>query len=111
MRHIRFRAIHKNGGEMVNHKEVCRLMYNEACSTISTIESYHVMQYTGRIDVNGKEIYDGDVLKHHGIVKWCNEFHQWTAIDLNWNDKREVHDLDYLTSPFEIIGNIYENPD
>jgi len=70
-----------------------------------------LMQYTGRKDINGNDIYDGDILKHHGIVKWCNEFHQWTAIDLNWNDNREVHDLDYLTSPFEIIGNIYENPE
>lgn len=75
------------------------------------IKSETVGRYTGRKDVNGKEIYDGDVLKHHGIVKWDNEYHEWTAIDLNWNDKREVHDLDYLTSPFEVIGNIHENPE
>jgi uncharacterized phage protein (TIGR01671 family) len=70
-----------------------------------------LMQYTGLKDKNGKEIYENDILKAHGIVKWNDKEYRWSAIDLSWNDKREWHDLDYLTSPFEIIGNIYENPE
>lgn len=75
------------------------------------IRSMILMQYTGLKDKNGKEIYEGDILKEHGIVAWNDEGHRWSAIDLKWNDRKEWHDLDYLTSPFEIIGNIYENPE
>jgi uncharacterized phage protein (TIGR01671 family) len=64
IREIKFRAIHKNGGSMTDHKEVCRLMYNEACDTMSTIEAYNVMQYTGLKDKNNIEIFEGDIVIH-----------------------------------------------
>ena len=74
-------------------------------------ENHVVMQCTGRKDRNGELIYEGDVLKAHGYVIWNDIEDRWSAVDLNWNDQREIHALDYLTSPFEVIGNIYENPD
>ena len=70
-----------------------------------------IMQYTGLKDNKGNDIYEDDILKDHGIVAWNDVEHQWSVIDLNWNDRREWHDIDYLTSPFEIIGNIHENPE
>ena len=68
-------------------------------------------QFTGLQDKNKKNIYEGDVLRAHGIVAWNDVEHRWSAIDLNWNDRREWHDIDYLTSEFEVIGNIHENPE
>lgn len=70
-----------------------------------------IMQSTGLKDKNGKEIYEGDILKKAGIVSWNDVEVRWSCVDIEWNDNREWHDMLYLTTPLEIIGNIYENPE
>ena len=72
---------------------------------------FEVMQYTGLKDKNGKEIYEGDILRAVGIVTWNEPEVRWSCIDIEWNDKCEWHDMLYLTTPLEVIGNIYENPE
>ena len=76
--------------------------YNDDC---------FLMQYTGLKDKNGKEIYEGDILRAAGIVTWNEPEVRWSCIDIEWNDKCELHDMLYLTTPLEVIGNIYENPE
>jgi len=75
------------------------------------LDSLIFRQAVGRKDKNKIDICDGDILKHHGIVFWDKDNDRWGCIDLNWNDKREEHCLYYLTSPFIIIGNKWENPE
>lgn len=100
----------------------------EYWKTPSELKSYHVrnlvlMQSTGLIDRNGVEIFDGDVVQAeqyltttipvriNGIVKYSNRY---TMFYLDNGSER--HDL-YMQSlggsiyNFEIIGNIYENPE
>lgn len=70
-----------------------------------------LMQYVGLHDKNGKEIYEGDIVKcleNHGPVGDIE-----TAIIVSFNsfgvNLQEWIFNDKSTYP-EIIGNIYENP-
>jgi len=109
-REIKFRAW--NGERM---RPVNTISFNEGWIDTpkenSPIEDFKLMQFTGLTDKNGVEIYEGDIDKYRGIVVWNDLDYCWSVIDLTWNDRREWHSLTSLTSPYEVIGNIYENPE
>jgi len=104
MREIKFRAW--NGKRIINWG----FLFTETVSDWFN-KGYEMMQFTGLLDQDGFEIYEGDILKHHGIVAWNKIELCWSRIDLNWNEKREWSSLESLTSPLIIIGNIHENPE
>lgn len=80
-----------------------------------------LMQFTGLTDKNGKEIYEGDVLRcwedrgemasdleHRLEVKWSEDL-MWVA----YSKDDEYGDTLCSMHPeeLEVIGNIYQNPD
>lgn len=80
------------------------------------LENIELMQSTGLKDKNGKEIFEGDIVKPlgfaswKGIVRYCNKT---GAFILDDHDNDFIRDenvyLSQFTDSFEILGNIYEN--
>lgn len=111
-REIKFRAFIKDTKEMV---KVSAIQFDvnsprpEPCimdehNDIHNINDVILIQYTGLLDKNGKEIYEDDILKHrNGIGKvWfrCNVAS--SVVD----GEQGNYGLD---RDCEVIGNIYEN--
>ena len=80
-------------------------------------EGLELVQYTGLKDKNGKEIYEGDIVKHDSLTRLYGGGKDYL---IKVNDIRCLDDLwpvynsepgDVDNEEIEIIGNIYENPE
>ncbi len=67
-----------------------------------------LMQYTGLKDKNGKEIYEGDIVKQKPIL--CDE-EKIGVTSIRTTQGVCFGAYPYFVSPCEVIGNIYENPE
>ncbi len=117
-RPIKFRAWDKNRKQMgtVTQWTINGAVYyspspDKADQLLTAIES-ELMQFTGLLDKNDKEIYEADWLKDqigrlHKIV-WSEREARFQALffETEWQP-RHIVDVKVM----EVIGNIYENPE
>ena len=88
-------------------------MVSTACIN-ERFEDNDFMQFTGLIDKNGKEIYEGDIVRGYGtfmsVIVFENGYFSWDnpPICIDLDDPYEVYDTKDWA---EVMGNIYENPD
>lgn len=72
-------------------------------------------QYMGLKDKNGKEIYEGDIVKVFTKGKWrigkVIYEHSVFTIDVTNNKELEYGRTSIIEKLVEVIGNIYENPE
>ena len=143
MRKIKFRVWDEEERKMFNQKDV--IIYFDVIGESIFMKDIHrelcdykLMQYTGINDINGKEIYEGDILSYKHITYTdCSktkieEIEEESLIEIIAhapiasivkphsknvkcfgydNVNKECLILDLTSDEVEIIGNIYENPE
>lgn len=119
----RFRAWDKEFKEMVQvdalvfDGQIIKVTYKNGNVVKEDIKNYVLMQSTGLRDKNGKEIFEGDILKVTNLSSWLEvvSFNKDKAMFVSKETERKVeetplYDL-FNTDIFEIeiIGNIHTN--
>lgn len=103
---------------------------NEQYITIGSwcpVNSATLGQSTGLVDKNGEEIFEGDVVSRNSGMPSVVEFGKWIYeedfgykiknigfyLNSSYDDDEFFQAMDYedIRKNFEIIGNIYENPE
>lgn len=118
-----FPAKWREGGLMLEGEDVWLCVLTDDKGIISVkVQPDTVGQFTGILDKNGKEIYEGDIItlkgKYPRVVLWDKM--SWALMptehyhdEVFWVMNLQHPGLDWweeFADEFEIIGNIHDNP-
>lgn len=115
-------SIHSNGS--YTEKTVNQFIADPQNYWSSVPEHIKIMQFTGLLDKNGKEIYEGDILRAHRFIKgYRNRLPRTEELifEVKWLEKFKALGIYYkkmkweaflgFDDPYEVIGDIYSTPE
>lgn len=115
MRPIKFRAYLKNEKKIIDVKSIdwdkngnlISINYPEGKDYFGYENNDIVlMQYSGFKDINGKEIYEDDVIRFGGKLYEVRQMYSGFCI-VRFGDVKKVA---FNTEGMEVAGNLYEDP-
>ena len=90
---------------------------NYRLDNINNSKNYILMQSTGLVDKNGKEVFEKDIIKFDGkytkakrLIRYSEEEGRLVACYTDFVYDYCDYNKDWI-SQWEVIGNIYENPE
>ena len=120
MREILFRGKRTKTGEWVegllfHHCEKASSIWSGKLDKAVWVNPETVGQFTGRIDKNGKKVFEHDILQicdgvSRGIVQWWENDQCYV---LETKEGWHIDDFGNYGRPeyYEVIGNIHDNPE
>ena len=125
MREILFRGKRMDNGEweygyldgIWEQRYILWRMTNNVHNMVE-VDPETICQYTGLTDKNGKKIWEGDILEGHLDDKFPEDvtrekviWHEngWKTEESRCDDKAYLDEFD--TENFEVVGNVFDNPE